>query len=138
MSAATELAPSVDIPPRALPDLPVAAPRPLASVTVLCPPRDGRRSRRRCGSPGAVSSCCRRRGARARRRARLAGRGVRAGAGSAPARGPAPSPCSAGDTLWSIATRVAPQRDPRAEVGRAAPAQPPAGVELAPGQVLRA
>ena len=42
-----------------------------------------------------------------------------------------------GDTLWSIATRVAPDRDPRAEVADLARRNHLVGVELMPGQVLR-
>ncbi len=42
-----------------------------------------------------------------------------------------------GDTLWSIATRVAPDRDPRAEVAQLQRRNHLAGVALTPGQVLR-
>ena len=42
-----------------------------------------------------------------------------------------------GDTLWSIATRVAPERDPRAEVDDLVRLNHLAGVDLVPGQVLR-
>ena len=41
-----------------------------------------------------------------------------------------------GDTLWSIATRVAPDKDPRAEVDLLRRANHLAGVSLVPGQVL--
>ena len=41
-----------------------------------------------------------------------------------------------GDTLWSIATRVAPQADPRAEVAALQQANHLTGVALAPGQRL--
>ena len=53
---------------------------------------------------------------------------------------PAPSPRSVtvapGDTLWSIATRVAPQRDPRAEVGLLARRNHLVDAVIVPGQVL--
>jgi LysM repeat protein len=43
----------------------------------------------------------------------------------------------AGDTLWSIATRLAPQRDPRAEVADLQRINSLRGGALVPGQVLR-
>ncbi|WP_375475402.1 LysM peptidoglycan-binding domain-containing protein [uncultured Jatrophihabitans sp.] len=55
----------------------------------------------------------------------------------------APSPAvhrvvvQSGDTLWSIASRVAPQRDPRAEVADLEKANHLANVDLVPGQALR-
>jgi LysM repeat protein len=42
-----------------------------------------------------------------------------------------------GDTLWSIATRVAPNADPRAEVAALQARNHLTGVDLTPGQVLR-
>ncbi len=42
-----------------------------------------------------------------------------------------------GDTLWSIATRVAPAQDPRAEVDTLRRVNHLAGVGLEPGQVLQ-
>jgi hypothetical protein len=42
-----------------------------------------------------------------------------------------------GDTLWSIATRIAPDRDPRAEVAELQRRNHLVGVELVAGQVLR-
>ena len=42
-----------------------------------------------------------------------------------------------GDTLWSIAGRVAPQRDPSAEVADLQQLNRLSGVALVPGQVLR-
>ena len=42
-----------------------------------------------------------------------------------------------GDSLWSIATRVAPGRDPRAEVADLQRLNRLGGVRLAPGQLLR-
>jgi nucleoid-associated protein YgaU len=136
MSVATQLAPTVDIPPRALAHLPVPPPRPLATVTVLCAPREP-----------AVAAPLRltRRGVAVVTAAVLAV-GVAlvwlatlsaptAGAGPAPR--PARVTVQAGDTLWSIATRVAPQRDPRVEIGELRRLNHLAGVGLAPGQVLR-
>jgi Tfp pilus assembly protein FimV len=43
----------------------------------------------------------------------------------------------AGDTLWSIASRVAPDRDPRAEVAELQQRNHLTSVALTPGQVLR-
>jgi Tfp pilus assembly protein FimV len=58
---------------------------------------------------------------------------------AAPAReaGPATVTVVPGDTLWSIAGRVAPDRDPRAEVDRLRQLNQLAGAALVPGQVLR-
>jgi LysM repeat protein len=42
-----------------------------------------------------------------------------------------------GDTLWSIATRIAPERDPRAEVATLQRRNHLNGVDVFPGQVLR-
>ena len=57
------------------------------------------------------------------------------------AAGPPPQPATVvvhdGDTLWSIATRIAPDRDPRAEVADLQRRNHLVGVELAAGQVLR-
>jgi Tfp pilus assembly protein FimV len=50
---------------------------------------------------------------------------------------PATVTVRAGDSLWSIATRVAPDRDPRAEIEALQRANHLAGVTLVPGQVLR-
>ena len=44
---------------------------------------------------------------------------------------------SAGDTLWSIASRVAPERDPRAEVATLQKLNHLASANLMPGQQLR-
>lgn len=62
---------------------------------------------------------------------------------SAPAASPSPVGGAAtvtvqsGDTLWSIATRVAPQRDPRAEVSALQRLNHLDSVALVPGQQLR-
>jgi hypothetical protein len=42
-----------------------------------------------------------------------------------------------GDTLWSIATRIAPTRDPRDEVAELQRVNHLAGVDLSAGQLLR-
>lgn len=56
-----------------------------------------------------------------------------------PAGPPAPGVVTvqSGDTLWSIATRVAPQRDPRAEIADLQRVNHLSGAELSAGQVLR-
>jgi Tfp pilus assembly protein FimV len=56
---------------------------------------------------------------------------------AAPPAAPRAVTVQSGDTLWSIATRIAPQRDPRAEVAALEKRNGLAGVELVPGQVLR-
>lgn len=63
--------------------------------------------------------------------------GGSASAGTAGADAGAPSvTVRPGDTLWSIATRVAPSEDPRAEVDLLRRVNHLAGVSLLPGQVL--
>ena len=58
---------------------------------------------------------------------------------AAPASHPAPATVTVqpGDTLWSIAAAVAPQRDPRAEVDALQRLNHLSAVALVPGQVLR-
>jgi nucleoid-associated protein YgaU len=144
MTVATEFAPSVSIPARTRvlarveplsPAAPVEVPPRLASVTVLRPPA-------RPEAPGV----------------RLTPRGVVvltlavllvglavvwvARLSAPAATGPAPvAPqvvtVQAGDTLWTIAEQVAPNRDPRDEVGRLQRHNHLAGVDLVPGQQLR-
>lgn len=151
MSVATEFAPVVHVPARARSSLsavprvysarPVArwsesSPTPLAAVVTL-----------RAPSPASVAP-----------RARLTRRGavvvsvavaVLAGAlvWLAALSAPAPSAAHAavpgvvtvqqGDTLWSLASRTAPDRDPRAEVERLKQLNHLSGVGLDVGQVLR-
>ena len=59
--------------------------------------------------------------------------------GAARPAGPAPAAVTvrAGDTLWSIAGRVAPDTDPRAEVATLQRLNHLPGAALTPGQVLR-
>jgi len=136
MSAAPKLAPSVHIPPRALAHLPVAPARPLATVTVLCPPRE---------HPTAAPLRLTRRGvgvlavavlALGAALVWLAARSAPS-AGANPVHGPTRVTVHAGDTLWSIAARVAPQRDPRAEIGELRRLNALSTSQLSPGQVLR-
>ena len=134
MSVATELVPTVSIPLRARPE-PLDAPRRLASVTVLHPPREfGEAPPLRLTRRGVAV---------------LTGAVVALGtllvwlaalsAPSAPAAPAAPHSVTvqAGDTLWSIATRIAPDRDPRAEIAALQRRNHLASVDLTPGQVLR-
>jgi hypothetical protein len=143
MSAATEFAPAVPLPqaPRrrlaAVPSLPSAlvVPPPDAQVTVLHRP----------GTAGQAAPL------------RLTRRGVVVVAAALTALGAAlvwlaaasaaPAPTQAAprvhavtvapdDTLWSIAGRVAPGRDPRAEVAALQRRNRLAGVDLTPGQRL--
>ncbi|MEA2202844.1 MAG: hypothetical protein QOI89_3549 [Solirubrobacteraceae bacterium] len=134
MSVAIELAPTVPVPLRARP-IPVELPSQLASVTVLHQPRE-------VGDAPPL---------------RLTRRGVAVltaavlslgvvlvwlaalSAPHSPAAAPAPGAVTVqvGDTLWSIATRVAPNRDPRGEVASLQQRNHLTGVDLTPGQVLR-
>jgi hypothetical protein len=135
MSVAAELFPTVSIPERARPWVVAAPPERLASVTALRPPRD---------LPVSAPLRLTRRGVIVLALAIAAlGLGlVWFGRASAPQPAPAPPVLGAvtvapGDTLWSIASRVAPQRDPRAEVAALARRNHLAGVDLTPGQVLQ-
>jgi Tfp pilus assembly protein FimV len=131
MSVATEFAPTVLIPERARP---IEGPAPLASVSVLYPPLD----------PAPAGWRLTRRGVVVVTAAVLAvGAGLIWLAGlSAPQPAAAPSArhvvtVAPGDTLWSIATRVAPDTDPRAEVAALQERNRLTGVDLVPGQLLR-
>lgn len=135
MSVATELVPTVSIPARARPQALPAAPDRLASVTVLHPPR---------AVPATVPSHLTQRGVLVLALAvALLGAGLvwlaRISAPHSGAVSPAPHSVTVrpGDTLWSIATRVAPNRDPRAEVAALQQRNRLTGVDLTPGQVLR-
>lgn len=59
------------------------------------------------------------------------------GAAHSPTAAPASVTVRSGDTLWSIAGRVAPNRDPRAEVAHLQQLNHLSDVDLAAGQVLR-
>jgi Tfp pilus assembly protein FimV len=56
---------------------------------------------------------------------------------AAPTAGPRAVTVQSGDTLWSIASRVAPQADPRAEVAVLRHRNHLPSVDLTPGQVLQ-
>lgn len=131
MSAALHFAPSVPIPERARP---VEAPVPLASVSILHAPAE----------PAPVSWRLTRRGVVVLTALVFAlGIGLiwlaRLSAPQSAAAPPAPHVVTVapGDTLWSIATRVAPDTDPRAEVAALQQRNGLTGVDLTPGQVLR-
>jgi LysM repeat protein len=132
MSVATNLAPDVRIPGRARPTGP---PDRLATVTVLHPPDT---ASVRLTSRGVVAAVI--------ALVLLAVALVTVASLSAPPsteRTGAPPRTAAvvtvvpGDSLWSIATRVAPGRDPRAEVAELQRINHLSGAELLPGQVLR-
>jgi len=63
--------------------------------------------------------------------------GSAAGSAAGPHRVPDVVTVRAGDTLWSIASRLAPQRDPRAEIADLQRLNRLGGAALVPGQVLR-
>lgn len=60
-----------------------------------------------------------------------------AGGSAAPAHVPAAVTVHPGDTLWTIATRIAPQRDPRAEIADLQRLNSLGAGPLLPGLVLR-
>jgi nucleoid-associated protein YgaU len=135
MSVATELVPTVHIPAQARTCAPVELPTRLASVTVLRPPRE---------VPAVAPLRLTRLGVvvLAMVVAALGAGLVWLAKASAPQPAAAPSvphsvTVQVGDTLWAIATRVAPDRDPRAEVAALQRRNHLTGVDLVPGQVLR-
>ncbi|MDT4924841.1 MAG: hypothetical protein QOG01_2554 [Pseudonocardiales bacterium] len=135
MSVALDYAPAVTIPAPVRPGAPDEAPRRLASVTVLLPP-----GAPACAPPLRLT----RRGVVVLTLAISALGGALVWLASLSAPAPAPAPAGpravtveAGDTLWSIAARVAPQRDPRAEVAALQRGNHLTSVDLTPGQVLR-
>lgn len=128
MSVATEFAPVVFIPERA------RTLRPDATVLTLHAP-----------SPASVTAPLRLTGrgvlvlaalVAVLAGALLAVAGLSASGGSASGAAPATVTVRPGDTLWSIASRIAPGTDPRAEVDALQRINHLAGVDLAPGQVL--
>lgn len=130
MSVATEFVPTVYIPERARP---AEGPDRLASVSVLHPPSD----------PVPTTWRLTRRGVAVLTAVVLAlGLGLiwlaRLSAPQSATAPPAPRVVTVapGDTLWSIATRVAPGADPRAEVAALQVRNGLTGVDLLPGEVL--
>ena len=131
MQAAVQFAPTAPV--RVLPDSGVE-PRQIASVTVLYAPRE---------PAGAAPLRLTRRGVAVLTVAVLAlGVGlIWLGRLSAPQGGAAPPAprtvtVQPGDTLWSIASRVAPEGDPRAEVAALERRNHLRSVDLVPGQLL--
>ena len=134
MSVATEFAPVVYIPPAAR-----QPERPLATVTTLFVPSEEtiapplRLTRRGVAVLAAAAAVV---SAVlvwvAWLSAPAASAGGELGAGSVPAS----VTVRPGDTLWSIATRIAPNKDPRAEVAHLQQINHLADVDLATGQVL--
>ena len=135
MSVATEFAPTVDLPARARVVAPAEVPGRLASVTVLRPPARPETPPLRLTQRGVVVLSV---------AVALVALGLvwlaRLSAGSpTPVHSTAPAVVTVQprDTLWSIAGRVAPDRDPRDEVARLQQHNHLAGVDLVPGQQLR-
>ncbi len=142
MSVATEFEPIFDIPERARRTQRGAGqagpPQRLATVTTLhSPPAD----------PDAAPLRLTRRGVHVLAAALavlalglvLIARASAPAAGSGSASRPMPDTVTvhAGDTLWSIASRLAPQRDPRAEVADLQRLNGLGTAGLVPGEVLR-
>ena len=132
MSVATEFAPVFDIPQRA------RAERPLASVTQLYQPSTRsvsaplRLTRRGVVVLGGLV------GLLAAALVGLAWASAPAlSAGSSTGTAPAIVSVQQGDSLWSIAARVAPQVDPRVEIERLQQLNHLAGVQLQSGQLVR-
>jgi LysM repeat protein len=131
MSVAVDYVPIVAIPERARRPR-VEPPAPLATVTQLHVPADAAPLRLTRRGVVVVAALV----------AALAFGILALAARSAPgAPGPAAHTASvtvrAGDSLWSIATRVAPDRDPRAEIEALQRVNHLDGVTVVPGQVLR-
>jgi hypothetical protein len=131
MSVATEFAPVVYIPSRARPDelraATVVALRPPSAESVSAPLRLTRR--------GVIALAV----AVVTLALALVWAAWRSAPDAAigPSRHPATVTVRTGDTLWSIANRVAPDRDPRAEVAELQQRNHLPGVDLTAGQVLR-
>jgi LysM repeat protein len=137
MSAATEFAPAVYIPPQARTHRPAEQ---LATVTALYQPSEVsiaaplRLTRRGVVALAGVVAVL---AAALVLLAWLSAPGS-AAAGSAAGRAvPATITVQPGDTLWGIATSLAPQRDPRAEVAELQQLNSLGSGSLVPGQVLR-
>jgi len=135
MTVAIELVPAVAIPERTGEIAPLELPSRLASVTVLHAPREVA-----TGAPVRLT----RRGVVVLTLAVLVlGAALvwlaKLSAPASPAHVAPPNAVTvrAGDTLWSIASRVAPDRDPLAEIAALQRRNHLEGVGLVPGQVLR-
>lgn len=132
MSVATEFAPIFDIPERA------RTHRPLATVTELYRPEE-----RSVAAPlrltrRGVLVLASLVGALAAALIGIAWASAPPAANSATGAGSAPAIVSVqqGDSLWSIAARVAPKTDPRLEVERLQQLNHLSGAQLQPGQLL--
>ncbi|MGI8679369.1 MAG: LysM peptidoglycan-binding domain-containing protein [Jatrophihabitans sp.] len=149
MSLATEFASAVPIPvaARALSLAPAAPPSELpagpragslASVTVLRPAADTSTPPLRLTRRG-VAALALMVAALGALLLWLAARSAPSapGGATAPVHGPAVVTVAQGDTLWSIASRVAPDRDPRSEVASLQRLNRLSAVSLVPGQQLR-
>ncbi len=147
MSVATEFEPIVDIPERArrtqrtarpaVDDRDTCPPR-LASVTTLHhPPADTAQAPLRLTRRGvqvvAAAVAVLAIGLVVLARASAPS----ASAGSTARAVPDTVTVQSGDTLWAIASRLAPQRDPQSEIGDLQRLNHLTGVALVPGQVLR-
>lgn len=147
MSVATEFAPEVYIPPRARPARSRhlrAVPTALVAAPAVAPQAAPVPARRVVQSPAAAPLRLTRRGVAvlAMTVAALGAALVLLAWHSAPA--PAATPVvpavvsvQPGDTLWSIAQRIAPQRDPRAVVADLQRVNHLTGADLVVGQSLR-
>jgi LysM repeat protein len=131
MSAALKLAPTVFIP---APARTVQTPDRLASVSVLHAPHEAMPAGWRLTRRGVVvvTAAVLALGAALIWLARLS-----AVEPTAPPSAPHAVTVAPGDTLWSIALRVAPNADPRAEVAALEQRNGLSSVDLVPGQVLR-
>ena len=131
MSVATEFAPVVYIPPAAR-----QPERPLATVTTLFVPSEEtiappmRLTRRGIAVLTAAAALV------SAAIVWIAWLSQPAATGASTVGAPASVTVRPGDTLWSIATRVAPNKDPRAEVAQLQKINHLSGVDLATGQVL--
>jgi nucleoid-associated protein YgaU len=130
MSVATEFAPVVCIPPRARAHSErsasvLALHRPSAR-SVAAPLRLTRRGLILLALAVLVAGC-----------ALIGLARASAPASARPSEAPLTVLVRPGDTLWAIASRIAPERDPRAEVTVLQQLNGLTGAELAPGQVLR-
>ena len=131
MSAALKLAPTVFVPAPARPDL---APDRVATVSVLHAPCEAVPTSWRLTRRGVVvvTAAVLALGVALIWLARLS-----AVEPAAAVRAPHAVTVAPGDTLWSIALRVAPNADPRAEVAALERRNDLTSVDLVPGQVLR-